>query len=376
MSSYNLTCKLAPEVRMTMNTEEGHVFFQSPWLDAELELDEVVFADSKSTLELIKQRLPISAEQLHPEARELLWLPFFEVGPEFSPATTLQTGSIASEYLESISNRALAVLTNIDAQTHVLPSEMEFPNGLLTSVTRVVSASEDLSIGLCDPVAAFSAIRLEALRYESSLGLKARLKSELDNLASCDSVLFRDASVELIRSAHLATRLCGPILGHAVTLYENHAVDLLSFIQDERGHDALMAQSLRGLGIDDPAEVPVRSEAILALGALATSVEAGPFALACLISAFEGYTAQDEDAVASALRKHGHGTAAIGLERHLAINNEGEHHDFGRSLISKMSNVSVEEVTVAAKLTFVKTFAECALLGSILKDFSTGALNK
>ena len=196
------------------------------------------------------------------------------------------------------------------------------------------------------------------------------MREGLNHLARTAPERFRKASSEFVRSAQLATSLCANLISPALAAFPAQSEKLRTFLEDERGHDKLMEQSLRALGMSCSDQPEAREEAIIALGTLALAAKHSPFALACVISAFEGYTAQDCDEVAEALKANGYEIAAIGLDRHLAINNAGSHHDFGRGLLVTIHTVSTSEVFEAAFLTLLKTQAECFLVDSILNTFS------
>jgi hypothetical protein len=146
------------------------------------------------------------------------------------------------------------------------------------------------------------------------------------------------ASALIVRQNHYVTEKCESSLQPACALAWSARAELEKFIQAEKGHDKLLAGSMRAL-VASPDELgPTPSaQALMAMLEACASTNFLGFCMA--LDFFEKPQFRDEDALAEMLRSMGKTEAAKALDIHKNINDSGEHETFSAALLAHMKPV-------------------------------------
>lgn len=164
-----------------------------------------------------------------------------------------------------------------------------------------------------------------------------------------DSEWFKNACALMVRQNHYVTQRCEGALLPALNRAQRATGKVQDFMQEERGHDRLLALSLNELGVT-PESVLVTAESKLLMDLLEFSAKRNFLAFAIAIDMFEKSSYQEHDPLAEVLEFGGFSKAAKPINRHHNINDAGEHENVALGFLSRMGPVSPDYATEALRI--------------------------
>jgi hypothetical protein len=223
---------------------------------------------------------------------------------------------------------------------------------------------------LCDPLSASTVLRryflLDSLERNRTKDLYAALDAE-----PAGSETLKRAVGLLVSLNHHVTLRCEPSIRPALDIAGPAEQAVLSFLDEEKGHDLLVGQAVKDL---DPATLPARAP--LSARALMKCLEGvarhSMLGLSAAVNLFERNIYEAEDPFARYLKKIGKPLAAAIFQKHRDINTEGEHENEADAFLDGMGPIGpeyleqagrwVELVTVVAHTVSTEVIAELAAL--------------
>ncbi len=306
-------CLRLPYDNFSLQCDGETLHYNLPWLHIEAELTE---PDKSNILAAIEQLN--SGNYFGSSAQDFL----------------AQLSDFPASYLAPRKGDFSASQNNITLPTHDLPGDLLKQVGSsFTIQTWQWDVADIKGISQCseqtyDPLCIVSYLIGKRLALETLTDpYRKSIEQKLTSLRSVDeSLLFEMAGI-LIRQTHYITSNILRILAIAVDAHPALARLTEHFMDEERGHDKLMARSLESLGYQDPSAIQVlpTTKTLIDLFELA----AGHSALAYVsaIGMFEGAFYPDSDPLAELLEKTSRPNSAYGYKAHFKINSEHNHKD-------------------------------------------------
>jgi len=159
----------------------------------------------------------------------------------------------------------------------------------------------------------------------------------------------RSASALIVRQNHYVTAECQASLAPAIEIAQSQKSVIREFMNEEKGHDAILAGSLKAMGY--AAEHVPLTPAVINLMSLLERCATHNFLAFCMaLDFFEKPQFKNQDSLAEMLSKTGESLASRGLQAHKNINDHGEHEGFSGKLLSAMKPVTADYAVQALKM--------------------------
>jgi hypothetical protein len=178
--------------------------------------------------------------------------------------------------------------------------------------------------------------------------------SLFDHLASAldeDESRFFESAKHYLRQYHHVTSTSFECLLPAAEAMPFARDKVLEVTLEEKGHGGFTADSLKALGVREPALLPLGPHVSALMDCLKLAAHVNPLAFSCLFNVFEMPGEQDQDPMAALLARSSKPEAARGLQAHFQLNKDGAHFTSGFELVGEMTAVDEYTVVEAARLT-------------------------
>ncbi len=213
-----------------------------------------------------------------------------------------------------------------------------------------------------DPRSLFSVARrynlLNCLENDETQSLFTFVRS-----LKSDPAQFNQAAALMVRQNHYVTERCRGALEPALENARGARGSVQAFIQAENGHDRLLKSALTKMGLE-PGQVPVTSQAKILMDLLQFSAERNFLAFAMIVDGFERSAYQDTDPLAQVLEDGGLRSAAQQINRHMEINDSGEHENVALNFLATMGPVGREYAQEAIQMAEITS--------NVMNQFSSG----
>lgn len=180
--------------------------------------------------------------------------------------------------------------------------------------------------------------------------------SVFSKMAALPATEFKSAAALVLRQNHYVTRRCESALSPAQTIAGQAEPRVKAFMEEERGHDRILALGLESLGTK-PELVPVADITRILMCLLEFAARKNFLAFAIAIDFFERRIYDRVEPLAVLLEQRGFPEAAKRLSAHKNINDAGEHHCAGRDLLEFMAACDPGYAREALKIAEAISFA-------------------
>jgi hypothetical protein len=327
------------------NAQAGSFAVRCPWVESEIEVEagsqnfQTLAAYALGGLDALQKR-PGGMVLLSQILQALSSLPIAYQLPRKEISFGNDEHRLSAS-LDLQSPEVLARSLGIDA-LEGLAVEWSWDVDAMLELARVAHVSEDRF----DPLTLLTAARrfhyLDCADNEMAkvYGALARVENP---------ALKKQASALIVRQNHYVTEKCESSLLPAFELAQSARAHVEEFVQAERGHDLLLAGSLRALGTTPEALAPVPAVQRL-MDSLKGSASTNFLAFCLALDFFEKPQFRDEDELGETLTRQGHAEAARALQVHKDINDEGEHEAVSQELLETMKPVTADYARQALRL--------------------------
>ena len=187
------------------------------------------------------------------------------------------------------------------------------------------------------------------IRLTSASEIHTRFYDLLANLLTDNEPAFFCAAKHFLRQYHHVTSTSFDCLLPALETLSFSKKLVHRLVHEEQGHGRYTADSLRKLGVGDPASLPLLPESVAIMDLLRITTTLNPLTFACLFNVFELGGEQDEDPIAALLERSSRPEAAAGVRAHFELNKAGAHFTNGIRLIEEIGGVDAYTVIEAAR---------------------------
>lgn len=164
-----------------------------------------------------------------------------------------------------------------------------------------------------------------------------------------DKTKFEKASALMVRQNHYVTELCGKALEPGLSTAKGARPQVQEFIDAEYGHDRILKAALVAMG-RDPLTIPVTSQSKVLMDLLRAAAERNFLAFAMIVDFFERSSYQESDPLAQVLEQGGLGSAARHINKHMEINDSGEHENVALGFLKTMGPITPDYAEEALRL--------------------------
>lgn len=216
--------------------------------------------------------------------------------------------------------------------------------------------------GLVHPESLFSAARRFHILELMSSDSGQEIMSSLDNFSPEH---FREAVCRLVRQNHYVTEQCYGALKPSLALARHAAPLIEQFMNEERGHDKILAKALLHIGVAaESVPVSIQTKALMYMLKYIATRNFLAFSMA--IDAFERSNYQEIDPLAQLLIKGGFDKAAEFVNLHMKINDEGKHENVAAQFLSCMNLCDKEYALEAIHLMELLSMFMCTISQSAI----------
>ncbi len=206
-----------------------------------------------------------------------------------------------------------------------------------------------------DPVALFTVGRRFHLLSAAECDATLELYQFVKQLPKGDP-LFQRASALMVRQNHYVTQQCDAALRPALNLAGQSAEAVRNFIKAEYGHDRILDVAMRSM-VDEPEAIEVTPQVRTLMALLRFAAGRNLLAFALAVDFFERSAYQEADPLATVLKEGGLETAAKQINRHMDINDAGEHENVAAGFLRHLQPVdahyAIEAMRLAEAITHV-----------------------
>ena len=178
---------------------------------------------------------------------------------------------------------------------------------------------------------------------------------------------FVQAAARIVRQNHYVTQKCGEALAPAVQIAQSAKPQVEDFIKAERGHDRLLALTLKSLS-QEPESLPVTANTAALMALLTLCAERNFLAFALVVDFFERSSYQSSDPMAQLLEGGGFHEAAKQINRHMEINDAGGHENVACGFLEPMAFCDPEYAVEAIHLAETVSLVMNSVTASTLLD--------
>lgn len=211
--------------------------------------------------------------------------------------------------------------------------------------------------GLVHPESLFSAVRRFHILELMSTDSGQEIMSLLDNVSPEH---FREAVCRLVRQNHYVTEQCYGALKPSLALAQHAAPLIEKFMNEERGHDKILAKALSHVGVSaESVPVTVQTKALMYMLKYCATRNFLAFSMA--IDAFERSNYQEIDPLAQLLLKGGFDKAAEFVNLHMKINDDGKHENIAAQFLLCMNLCDRDYALEALRLMEILSMLMCKI---------------
>ncbi|SMF79922.1 hypothetical protein [Pseudobacteriovorax antillogorgiicola] len=174
---------------------------------------------------------------------------------------------------------------------------------------------------------------------------------------------FHQAASVIVRQNHFVTQKCQQALKPALDIAQSAKATVNEFIQEENGHDRILGVALKSI-VDEPENVPVTPSTQALMMCLEYAASRNLLAFAMCVDFFERSSYEDMDPLAQLLARGGLDKAAKQINRHMEINDAGEHENVAASFLQWMAPCSQDYGLEALRLAELTSILMCSVTRS------------
>ena len=324
-----------------------------PWLQMNVEVDD----DEREWLKVGIRNL--HSHSLNPNTQK--FLSFFKEYPiaYTQPRTISEFKKILSKKnmptdIDLSSPIALMNSLNIKTCPEILTEIISTWSWDLTDILNKTRIPQSNSYDPMSLVTYLICKRLEVESYTDAL--RKDFPRKLNHLRQTDEAQFFEVMKKFLRHTHFVTSQLQGCCYPALQTFSQAQDIIQNFMNEELGHDILMAESLQILGCTNPQDVAVFPSLITLMQLYKSMASLSPLAFTLMTGYFEGVSYTENDDLAVVLQRSSRPETAKGYTIHHNINKEGNHKDFIYELTSQLSLVSKEEAEVAIRILEVASY--------------------
>lgn len=230
------------------------------------------------------------------------------------------------------------------------------------------------------PMEAYTLSR--ALRYKLQSAYKdtADLYVALNLSASQNVIEFKNTADHLIQQGFYVTKMCDTVLAFACQHDDRSSELIKHFRQSEKGHDALLKNSLKLLNGREPSKEKVLPETRSLMALLQYAAVQSPYMFAVAVEMFEGgIKSSGSEIIGKVLQKHEETKAAArGLLAHHHINEKAGHNAIGRTICEKISGttIAIDEFKKGLNLLSALILMQAQMSRKLLKQIDRAEHSK
>lgn len=174
---------------------------------------------------------------------------------------------------------------------------------------------------------------------------------------------FKYSVAKLVRQNHYVTELCQEALKPALAHAGQARGIIEDFMRQERGHDKILAKSLLQLGFK-PEDIEVSPQTNMLMKTLGFIASRNFLAFAMAIDAFERNNFENVDPTAKLLMDKGYDKAADYINRHMKINDLGNHDNVAVQFLRFMGPCDRDYAHEALMLMEILSLVMCTITKS------------
>lgn len=357
------------EISLNVNEARDTVILKCPWLEAKIPVTE----SNKTNLQILagkfvnKQLTAADIGLVQWFFKDLAKYPLCYVLPTAKSQGPLDTHTPKDNrsFEGGVENVLAAVIGQTDASGKTLTTEDVAQ--ALTKVNRT-SFEWDLDSALAfariedkiHPESIFSVIRrfhlIEVL--ENDRGKEAF--QFIEGLAPED---YRRAVSIVVRQNHYVTQKCQESLAPAASIAGQARPQVEHFLKEENGHDLILNAAMKTL-VENPEDLPVSTQTKTLMHLLKYAASRNFLAFAMVVDFFERSSYEKIDPLAQLLKKGGFEKAARQVNRHMEINDAGEHENVAAGFLEAMAPCSVEYAREAVRIAEAVSLVMNSVTGS------------
>lgn len=360
------------ELEILWNTDLSGFELCTPWVSINVDVE----PDQKEKLLQITDSIYSSLSTNNLQLQISDFLGFFHDYPvayikprDYLKKSETNIKNVEAELLTK-SPRELAIsfmpenLTLKKEQLEQLPLEWTWNSNEVLRLSEICYNSTE---PLYDPLSVYRVLQRLRLITEHNFDNTGEILDILNTLKSTNEEKFFASVILVISQSYYVTHRCRECLTPALYNYLPATTAVQNFIKQEEGHDLLIWQSLKALGVDNTNYLQILPDTKLNMEILKQAAQHYFLAFCCIVGAFEGSVYREEDPIGYLLKSSSIPEAAFGLERHFLINKEGNHAAIGEEFVTTMESVSKQEVIIASRFTEFLTHAGNLMTSSLLK---------
>lgn len=215
----------------------------------------------------------------------------------------------------------------------------------------ILNKTRILGSNVHDPISLVTYLICKRLEVESYTDvLRKDFSRKLDQLRQDNEARFFNVIKIFLRHTHFVTSQLQDCCHPALQTFSTARPIIQNFMDEELGHDKLMADSLRILGCTNPEDIAVFPSLITLMQLYKNTASLSPLAFTLMTGYFEGVSYTENDDIAIVLQRSSRPEASKGYAIHHDINKEGNHKDFIYELARQLLAVSKEETEIAIRI--------------------------
>ncbi len=178
----------------------------------------------------------------------------------------------------------------------------------------------------------------------------------------------KEIAARMIRQNHYVTSRCISCVEPALNIAQSSKSEVEDFIKEERGHDIIMEKAIEASGFE-ASKLPVTLKARVIMDLLQFAASTNYLAFAILIDFFERSNFSGKDPLGELLSDIGLKDSAKLVNRHLQINEMGEHDSVSLDLLKKVGLVSQDYLKEALAIGELTSVFSNGLANQTLQDY-------
>lgn len=350
------------EVSISGSDDRSQVIVSAPWIQATL----AVTDENKPALQTLMQKFAdksLSADDLgliNWFFKDFAKYPFCYILPSEKPLGSLDHHALIDGRLLTGSLRDVLVETLKDdysVESDITPADID------AVIARLYRQRWDWD---CDAAIAFAKIG-DKIHPESVFSVSRRYhlldvletskaRTNFNFIEGLKGDDFALAAGLMVRQNHYVTQKCNSALLPAVGKAGHAASIVESFIKEENGHDRILNVAMKSFS-EQPDSVPVSVQTKALMHLLKFAAQRSFLGFAMAVDCFERSSYEKTDPLAQLLIKGGFEKAAKQINRHMDINDAGEHENVACTFLEFMApcepEYAIEALRIAELITLV-----------------------
>ncbi len=351
--------KYWPYEELEMKTSGGDVHLKTPWIELNLKLDPAMASQLQGIYNNIQQQIikPEEALIFSQFIKQVDRYPIFYILPliKYGDEHKLKDNNFVDGKIKTLVDH---LCQSKEEGQQGFASKEDEQEIMMTLKSRTSPWDHDsiLKFATVDemycPESVLTAVRKFHMIEVKERGGVSQVYTTVRELPDDQQ---QDMAARLIRQNHYVTSRCIEAVEPALEIAQSSKEEVEKFIKEEKGHDIIMAKAVEAAGFDaEKVEVCLNARVIMDL--LKFSASRNFLAFALLIDFFERSNFSGKDPLGELLSDIGLKDSAKLVNRHMQINDMGEHDAVSLDLLKNVGLVTepyLREALAIAELTSV-----------------------